>query len=586
MRFILAVVSLVLAVVLIGFGIAQRTVLAGPDSLTAAIDSSSEAPVTVIDGETLNSLPGLQDVRIEGETIFAAYGRTTDVIAWVGDATYDRIGYDSETHELTSDVVTGDEATVPSAAGSDLWLKQYSAEGDLRMPIRLDPEFSIILLADGTGPAPSDVSITWPIDNRTPWAGPLVAGGAAMLILALFFFLWGVLHQRRARGPRRKSIRPAARTRMPKLPRQRSYRVRKPKPVTSARGRRSRRMVAILPTAVVALVALSGCSSDFWPRIGDLPAPSPSPSASSDVAEPTPAAATVTQVRSIVGDVAEVATDADAALDTDAITARFDGPALAARLANYRIRTADSAAAAPASIPTDSVPVSLPQITGDTWPRSMFVVTQSAADQTSAPVALTLVQASPRDQYKVVYALTLEPDHTLPQLAPEGVGALPLGPESPVLLMPPGELAAAYVDVVENGDASASATLFDLSQDNYAPSVAANRESVRTAINTIGTAEFTLAPSDDRPIALSSNEAGALVNITLTDTATVTPAEAGATINPEGSIQSLSGVTTTTRGTLATYSNQLLFYIPPLGSDARIELLGFTSALVSASELP
>lgn len=587
MRFILALVSLLIAVVLIGYGIAQRTVLAGPDQITAVSEASSDATVTVIDGETLNARPGLQDVRVDGDAIFAAYGRTTDVLAWVGDATYNNLTFDDETLQLTDEVVVGTEDEVPSPVDSDLWLKQYTGEGELRMPVKLDPDLSFILVSDGTEPAPAQVSITWPLDNRTPWAGPLVAGGAAMLLLALIFFLWALLHQRTVRGPRRKSIKPARTVRMPRLPRQRSYRVRKPKAVTQARGRRSTRTMAVAPVLLAGVLVLGGCSSELWPGADDLPAASAIPSASPEVEvdEPTPAAATVSQVRAIVQDVAEVATASDASLDVEALKARFDGPALAFRTGNYAVRAKDSAFPAPAPIPSEQPQVSLPQVTGETWPRTMFAVVQ-ASEATTAPVALTLVQQAPRDQYKVIYAVALEPDATIPDMAPEGVGALPLGPDSPLLSTPPSQLLAAYIDVLDTGEASASYGLFDVASDSLIPQLVKIRDDQKAKLGTGATIEVANAAGDADAIALSSQEIGALVNVYLTSTTTVKPVEAGSRIDVEGAVKTVTGLSGTTKGVTSSFGDQLLFYIPPIGSTDKIVLLGFTDGFLTAQELP
>lgn len=599
MRFVLALVSLVLAVVLIGWGIAQRTVLAGPDSLTAAGVVASDAAVTVIDGDTLNARPGLQEINVEGDTIFAAYGRTTDVLAWVGDASYNRIGFDDETLVLTDTLVPGAEDTVPSPVGSDLWLEEYSSEDELRMLVKLDPELSVLLVSNGTEPAPASLSLSWPLNNDTPWAVPALLAGAGMLLLALIFFLWALLHQRRNRGPRRKSIKAARGPRMPKLPRQRSYRVRKPKAIASSRGRRAtRRMIVVVPLSLAALVGLSACSAGAIPGAAEgsasseassdasTEASSEAPTEAEDVVEEeaTSAAATVGQVRDIVRDAAQVASTADAALDGTALEKRFTGPALAARLGNYAVRAKDSAYPTIAPIPIDAFRVILPQVTGEIWPRSMFAVVE-AADTAIAPVALTLVQETPREQYLITYAVALEPDAELPDLAPEGIGALPLGPESPLLSTPPSAIVPAYVDVINTGEASASYPLFDIEKDSLLPQLRAGRDQATAELGANGSIEFAAAAGDAELIALSSNEAGALVNVYVTETQVARPLANG-TLNSEGAVNTLAGVTSTTKGLTTQYGEQLLFYVPPVGSSEKISLLGFSDALISAKELP
>ena len=58
MRFVIAIVLFLLAFVSIGYGIAQRTILAGPSSFTAGMTTDSSAPITVIDGATLHAFEG------------------------------------------------------------------------------------------------------------------------------------------------------------------------------------------------------------------------------------------------------------------------------------------------------------------------------------------------------------------------------------------------------------------------------------------------------------------------------------------------------------------------------------------------
>ena len=76
-----------------------------------------------------------------------------------------------------------------------------------------------------------------------------------------------------------------------------------------------------------------------------------------------------------------------------------------------------------------------------------------------------------------------------------------------------------------------------------------------------------------------------LVAVNLYETTTVAPVEAGAAVNPTGQVKALSGLAISTKGIVATYSDQLLFYVPPAGSNAKIVLLGYSVGLVQAQEL-
>jgi hypothetical protein len=66
----------------------------------------------------------------------------------------------------------------------------------------------------------------------------------------------------------------------------------------------------------------------------------------------------------------------------------------------------------------------------------------------------------------------------------------------------------------------------------------------------------------------------------------VKPVEAGAAVNPKGQVKALSGKTASTRGIVATYGLQILFYVPPVSAtDQKIVVLGYAQGLVSAVEV-
>ena len=90
----------------------------------------------------------------------------------------------------------------------------------------------------------------------------------------------------------------------------------------------------------------------------------------------------------------------------------------------------------------------------------MLTIAKNADDPTVAPTALVLVQETPRQNYKIEYAMALAPDADVPEVAPrERRAAHP--PEFKGLVMPPGQVASAYADVLLKGDASEFATMFD-----------------------------------------------------------------------------------------------------------------------------
>ncbi len=589
MRFIVAIVSFIVAFFMISYGIAQRTVLAEPDHVAAATDTVTTAPVTVIDGKILNANPGRQKITVSGSgEIFAAYGRTSDVLAWIGDSSYNEVKLDPETSTLKNSKVVGKESSVPDPQGSDLWLGEFPRSGALTFVVNVPKDISVILLSDGKAPAPGNVSITWPVDNRTPWSGPLIVGGVLLLLAGLALYLWALSHLRKARGPRRRP------PKMPKPPKSLPYKPMKPKGMLASRGRRTqgqqtqRRSIMAVSTLVAGMLLLSGCTAESWPEFlgGNAASPTPTPTDSAPpVSTDKPPVVNVTQLESIVSKISLVAQRADADRDGKLLAERFTGPALELRMANYAIRSADTNFAPLPAIPSGPVEVTLPQ-QNDKWPRTVFTVIHDPKEAAVAPMALMLVQETPRENFKVVYAVQLEAGTVLPELAAANVGTQRLQADAKLFVMPPEKLAAAFGDLLLKGDASQYSKLFDVADNSLIASIGFDAKQKRiSSIPSIASMALGNIDGGAEVIPLVTNDSGAIVATYLKETEQVTPVEAGALVNAEGAVKSLSGVSSTTLGTIATYGDQLLFYVPPTGSKQKIVLIGWASALIAAKEL-
>lgn len=594
MRFAAAIASFVLAFVLIGLGLAQRTIFAGPERFVAEVASMEDAPITLIDAETLHAHEGRQRLSINAPSeIVAVYGRTADVRAWVGDATHNVLTLDEESGELAPELVEGEEETVPTALGSDLWLEEYRGDTALTFVAAVPEGISVLIMSDGTEPAPQDISVSWPLDTRTPWAGPLIVGGVVLLVAGIGLYLWAISHWRRMRGPRRKSGRGQ------KLPRPPKYTDRKaakavqpgrPQPGAQAKGRRSgRARIALVPGLLVGTLVFTGCSADSWPEFRTM---EPSPSATAESVVETDAtrrdvAITESQLREIMDDVATVAAEADSTLDADLLATRFEGPALQMRQSNYVMRAADGAQPPLSPVHGEPIALSLPQQT-DAWPRVALTVVQDTSDETIVPMAYVLHQQSPRENYRVQYAVKLQAtEQPFPQVAAETIGAVRYPPGHKFLKLTPEEVAAAYSDVLLKGAESEFAEEFDLENDSFLAIAGPEARAARAAAVS-GPASLATTPADGEGerIALATNDTGALLTLNFGDTETVTPTEAGATISVGPTVKLMTGLSETTKGVFVTYGYQLLFYVPPAGSDEKIRLIGATEGVISAGELP
>ncbi|WAB80718.1 hypothetical protein OVN18_09075 [Microcella daejeonensis] len=603
MRFIVAIVLFVVAFASIGLGVAQRTIFAEPDRLTSSVEYESSAPVTVIDGSALNALDGRQTIAVLGgvtaepggddaldpaatapassDAISAAYGASTDVIAWVGDAPYTLITWDETEQQLVAEPVRGTATEVPDLVGSDLWYQDYRGEGELGITLNVPEDVSLLVATDGVLPAPQAISVTWPLESDSPYSTPLLLGGFAALLLGLIALIWALLHLRKQRGPRRKN---PSQPKMPRVPRPSRYRaVSSSSLVGRPKGRRAVRSIALLPVALAGTLVLGACTA---PGAGPAPSPEPSASAAEAVEELPPVAVTASQGERIVSRVLTAVADADEARDGELAATRLAGPALLLRQTNYAAVAANAELPLIAAIPSGSVDVLLPQQT-DTWPRRILAVVSNPEDTAVPPTALVLIQESPREDYKANYVLTLEPQAQVPEVAPASLGTPALQPDTPFLPVTPATVLQAYTDSLLTGEAAEGYDLFAIEGDSLRAQIGAAVKQERSdALPDTASIEFTNAVGDAEIVTLGTLDSGGIVVGYLTETETVRPTQDGASVNASGAVAALSGVESSEAGLVATYGTQVIFSVPSLADpDAPIVLLGYSQGLIAASEV-
>ncbi|WP_309104939.1 glycosyl transferase [Microbacterium sp.] len=660
MRFVWAVVAFVLATVLIGAGIAQRTIFVGPDAQQLQVEIDDPAPFVLMDREVLRSQPGRPTLLIRGQgEIFAAYGRTADMEAWLADSDYNHVSVDDagkpkvtavEASAPAEEPAEGEEPPAEAAppaeetpaegeapaegddpaagrnpAGSDLWLDSFSEQDALISDEMQLPEgVSLLIAQDGTADAPDNIVVSWPLDNNTPLAGPLMVAGALALLAGLVMYVLAIRHQRRGRGPRRKGPGPLPATEPIELaaipPSERaaiegtSGRARSGADATrdpaspddiedaeivdekkesdtkssmrASRLTRRRRLLALPALGLTALLA-AGCSAESWPQFG---AASPTPSPTATVIAPEnqkPPAVTESQAARILKKISDTLVEADTALDIELAKTRLDGAALSARTTEYALRTALPETPLPAAIPTDDVEVVLPEAT-DRWPRTVLLLSKSTGDDTVPPVILTMTQQDPWSNYKVTNIAEMQASSKVPDLAAPWLGTSLVPADSAFLSMAPGELATAFADVVDAGEASASYGLFDELSLALATSIRDSRQAVVQTLADNGAAAtsqtaFDIVPSDSAPVSMTTLDSGAIVAVSLIDKETVTPTSADAVIRfgDNAQAKALTGVTESAKGVETTYEFQLFFAVPAQSSTEQIRLLAARQDLLS-----
>ena len=623
MRFVWAVVAFVLATLLIGAGIAQRTIFMGPSAQQAELSIEEPAPYLLVDGAVLREHPGQQTLLVRGEgNIFAAYGRTADLEVWLSDATYNSVVPAEDgttTTTLVEPVVEapeeGAEEPGRSPVGSDLWLDSFSEPDQLITDMQLPEGMSVLIARDGTADAPQDIVISWPLDTSTPSVGPLIAAGGAVLLFGLVMYVLAIRHQRRGRGPRRKGPgplpptepinfaldRPETRGQLEPAPAEPADTAPadptptdEAAPKTERRAITPRRRLLALPalgvaallftggaaSALAAALLFAGCSGDSWPQFGsETPSPTPSPTVVAPENQKPPAV-TEAQASRILQEISTTLSEADTALDIDLAATRLDGAPLDARRTDYTLRGTLTDRPLPAIIPTDTIEVLLPQAT-DTWPRTVLALSKSKTDDTSPPVVLTMTQNDPWATYKVTNIAEMQASAEVPQLAPAWLGtSLITDNAAAFLALTPEEVATAFADVVDAGEASESYELFDPVAITLAESIKASRDAVVQSLVDNGAAEtsstaFDITPSSAAPTALATLDSGAIVAVSLVDSETIAPTSDDAVIRfgDNAEAKTLTGVEEASKGVVTTYGLQLFFSVPSQGSTAQVRLL-------------
>lgn len=571
MRFLIAAGLLVLSLLALLFGIAERTVWAPPANYTQVIELDGKKPLVLVPNDVLRMYPGIPTISAQGaKGAFISTGRESDVQAWIGVAGHQSLAVDENGTDLVSNTTEG-IANLDKTAGSDLWRKESVSVDKSSTSLRAAPSdnAAVLIASDGIHAAPTNVSIVWPIKHDLTWSNVALWIGGALLLAALVMNLIAYQHMRISRGPRRRTPTP------PKPPR---YRFRESSGNAPVRGRRSaRRSFAVIPVVITILATGTGCTVAA-PNAEVTQSPSPSASA----IELPPVALTEPQINKILSSLETVAAEADLTSDKKLLVPRFAGPALDQRTAHYVLRARSSAVAALPKIVAAPVSFSLPAAT-DTWPRTLMVVTdEPGAD--ALPQMLVFQQENPRANYLLWYNMRLMPGAEIPEVPATEVGAIPVGNDSLFLKLVPTDIPTAYGDVINEGPASLSFGLFDTSKDEFYKQVSESQKSQVEGL-TKGKITFTHQLGNKNVISLATSTAGALVAVYMTDTYKITPKTRGSAVAVSGQEKIMLGADGSTRGVRSIYGEMLLFYVPALGDPDRIRLLGVTQGLLSVRSL-
>jgi len=542
-------------------GIGQRTIWAPSETFTASAPAdAAAAPLTVIDQKLRTLHGGTVKINIQGDGNFMlASGRPDDVDAWVGRTAHNTItGVSEDEKSLRVDHADG-EATAPNPAGSDLWVSNENASGELEYTWTppADGDWSLLLASDGTKPAPATVSMTFPNDTSTPWAVPLMVLGSLLILGGIVLAL---LSARRKNGEGDGGSGFVRRARARKAQTQ--------APSSSSK------VTMVAAGVAAAVLAGSGTAAQ-----AASPSPQPSGSASSPAKEAVGSPVLLdAQFRRILEQVSSATDAGDAAKDAAKLADRVAGPELEIRTQNYKIRS--QVGSYEPRMPVRSTKLLTTVVTSDRdWPRSVLAVTQGEGNV--VPQILTLVQQSPRENYKLMETTPLQPGTTFPNISRGGTDTLAASDKSG-LLYSGEEAMSGLADRLTSADSPFKDKLVEGDSSPYiADTLSYQAEVAKAGEN--GNFSFTHKVVPESTVVFRTSDGGALVLGRINFGFEGTPKAAGDKLSIGDDAAALAGGKETTTGMVLNFAESMAVYVPPAGSTDPMKLVAATRGLVGAS---
>jgi hypothetical protein len=342
-------------------------------------------------------------------------------------------------------------------------------------------------------------------------------------------------------------------------------------------ARSSSRMRMVAAGAVtVAVVAGAGTAAH-----AASPAPSSNPASTAPAAAQEQAGPPVlldAQFRRILEQVSSAADASDAAKDAAKLAERVGGTELEVRTQNYKIRS--QVGSYEARMPVRSTKLLTTVVTKNReWPRSVLAVTQG--DGNVVPQLLTLVQASPRENYKLVETNPLQPGTTFPTINRDGTETVARGDKAG-LLYSGEEAMAGLADRLTSADSAFKDKLVEGESSPYiADTLSYQSEVVKAGEN--GSFSFTHKVVPESTVVFRTADGGALVLGRINFRFEGTPKAAGDKLTIGDDAAALAGGKETTTGMVLSFAESTAVYVPAAGSTDPMKLVAATRGLVGAS---
>ncbi len=166
------------------------------------------------------------------------------------------------------------------------------------------------------------------------------------------------------------------------------------------------------------------------------------------------------------------------------------------------------------------------------------------------------------------------------------VGSPRLARDSKLLPVSPEDTIAHYAAILSSGPDARFWSEFDVATDNLYTLVGPDGQALRQeSFGSDLDMDLSIDPTDEQIVALATREGGALVFGVLRETETVRPVESGAAVNATPAVRAITGAPQSSIGFEARYDMHIVWYVPPVGSDDKIQVVGYSYGLVDAAEL-
>ncbi|GED05622.1 hypothetical protein AUR04nite_11540 [Glutamicibacter uratoxydans] len=568
MRKVISVIAMLLGAAALVVGIGQKTFWAPPETVTATMPQlDGTAPLTLIESSVNSEKLAPVELVITGDGEFtASLGRSFDVDSWVGDAAHVSVtGIDTENHQMQASFVDG-KKEVPNPKGGDVFFDSQTADGTMtyRWTAPDSGDWSLLLAADGKADAPTNISVTYANNAAMPFALPLIIAGALLLVFGL-----ALLVMRTGKG----AAAPAA---------------------------KSTSQHSIAAAAVVAL-AVSGVAVPMAPKDDASATPTESAATETPATETAPAEATASgegaeqaapaafpvvteeQLTRILADVQKQVGKADDEQDAKALEARAAGAFKYIRSSRYDILKDDIKVTKPLALNTSVLrSAAVPNTSEAKFPRVISVVTAKDADAETLPIALTLVQNSARDNYKVVFAEQMLPGASFPGIAVGDPSIKQLDAKAEGLQQTPAQALKSLADVLSNEKSKAAGKFAD---SEFIKAIHADQKDESKEANE-AKVKYSRSVTEGDTKAVSTPDGGAIVTGKLNQKAVFERTEDSDPLKGKDDLtKKLLGKASSTGDVEINYAEPVMIYVPAEGSDEKIQLIAAEVVLLNAKEV-